>query len=91
MSAMLLVLVCGLGVQESRGLELERRVTRVSLDLLGRRQELRRQERLLIRTRVRLRWLSKSMIRARGKPSSPDSTCGCRPAPGEYWGGRTTN
>ncbi len=46
MNALLLSLVC---LQAPQGLELERRVTRVSLDLLGRRQELRRTERLLLR------------------------------------------
>lgn len=46
MNALLLLLAC---LQAPQGLELERSVTRVSLDLLGRRQELRRKECLLIR------------------------------------------
>ena len=54
MNAVVLAWLCGLGAQEAHGLELERSVTRVSLDVLGRRQELRRKERLLIRDDVLL-------------------------------------
>lgn len=54
MNAAVLALVWGLGGQESPGVELERNVTRVSIDVLGRRQELRRKERLLIRDDVLL-------------------------------------